>query len=130
MKKYTSKTNEQKKQELDELSEKLVQGIKGYLESDNYKELLNNMNKFHSYSLQNCLLIGLQCPNASLVTTYPKWRKLNKQVKKGEHGIKIFVPIRKVLNIETKQKDENGNVLKDEFGNEIIHTEQKNIFKI
>lgn len=29
MKKYTSKTNEQKKQELDELSEKLVQGIKG-----------------------------------------------------------------------------------------------------
>ena len=125
MKKYTSKTNEQKKQELDELSKKLVQGIKGYLESDNFKELLNNMNKFHSYSLQNCLLIGLQCPNASLVTTYPKWRKLNKQVKKGEHGIKIFVPIRKVLNIETRQKDENGNVLKDEFGNEIVHTEQK-----
>ena len=80
-------------------------------------------------SLQNCLLIGLQCPNASLVTTYPKWRKLNKQVKKGEHGIKIFVPIRKVLNIETKQKDENGNVLKDEFGNEIIHTEQKTYLK-
>lgn len=127
--KYVCKTNEEKKQELQELSDKLVQGIKGYLQSDKYKELLNNMNKFHKYSFQNCILIGLQCPYASLVTTYPKWKKLNKQVKKGEHGIKIFVPIRKVVDIETKQKDENGNILKDEFGNEIVRTEQRTYLK-
>lgn len=127
--KYVCKTNEEKKQELQKLSDKLVQGIKGYLQSDKYKELLNNMNKFHKYSFQNCILIGLQCPDASLVTTYPKWKKLNKQVKKGEHGIKIFVPIRKVVDIETKQKDENGNILKDEFGNEIVRTEQRTYLK-
>lgn len=54
------------------------------------------MSKFHHYSLNNCLLIAMQYPSASLVAGYRTWQKeFDRQVrKKGEIGIRILAPYR------------------------------------
>ena len=50
-----SKTEKQKVQEI---TEKLEQGIKELFESEKYKTYLNTMSKFHNYSFNNTMLIA------------------------------------------------------------------------
>ena len=52
-----SKTEKQKVQEI---TEKLEQGIKELFESEKYKTYLNTMSKFHNYSFNNTMLIAMQ----------------------------------------------------------------------
>lgn len=58
---------------------------------DNYLSWIAN---FHKYSLHNILLIWSQCPHASQVAGYKTWAKLGRQVRKGEKGLTIFIPMR------------------------------------
>ena len=51
------------------------------------------MSKFTSYSFNNCMLIAMQKPDASLVAGYSKWKALGRQVGKGEKGIMILAPM-------------------------------------
>ncbi|SDJ30698.1 protein of unknown function [Lachnospiraceae bacterium G41] len=76
-----------------ELTDKLEQGLKEVFESDNYKNYLNTMAKFHNYSVNNTLLINQQKPDATLVAGYDSWVKnFDRHVKKGERGINIIAP--------------------------------------
>ena len=113
------KTNEERKKELDEFGKMLEAGIKEYIESDRYKELLDNMANFHDYSVNNSIGIMLQKPDASLVASYTKWQKLNRQVKKGEKGIVILCPVKYKKMIEITKLDEKGNPVLDKDGFEI-----------
>lgn len=91
-----------------EIAQQLEDGVKAVFESDQYKEYLRCMSKFHNYSVNNCLLIAMQRPDASLVAGYQTWRKEHgRQVKKGEKGIKILAPCK--YKVETNEKDENGD---------------------
>ena len=49
-----SKTEKQKVQEI---TEKLEQGIKELFESEKYKTYLNTMSKFHNYRLRRCFIL-------------------------------------------------------------------------
>ena len=60
------KTNEERKKEVDEFGKMLQSGIKDYIESERYKEILDNMAKFHEYSVNNSIGILLQKPEATL----------------------------------------------------------------
>ena len=51
------------------------------------------MSKFTSYSFNNCMLIAMQKPDASLVAGSSKWKALGRQVGKGEKGIMILAPM-------------------------------------
>ena len=83
----------QRKQEtIDELLYKLNQGVKGFMESDQYKSYLKCLSKFHNYSLNNTILIAMQKPDATLVAGYRTWKQLGRHVKAGEKGIKILAP--------------------------------------
>ena len=88
------KTNEERKKEVDEFGKMLQSGIKDYIESERYKEILDNMAKFHEYSVNNSIGIMIQKPDATLVAPYTKWQRLNRQVKKGEKGIVILCPVK------------------------------------
>lgn len=46
------------------------------------------------YSRVNLMLIYLQRPDAVYCAGYHEWRKLGRQVRKGEHGISIWIPCR------------------------------------
>ena len=81
------------KERVKELTDKLEQGLKEVFESDNYKNYLNTMAKFHNYSINNTLLINQQKPDATLVAGYDSWvRNFDRHVKKGERGINIIAP--------------------------------------
>ena len=67
-----SKTEKQKVQEI---TEKLEQGIKELFESEKYKTYLNTMSKFHNYSFNNTMLIAMQKPDATLVAGFKAWQK-------------------------------------------------------
>lgn len=44
------------------------------------------------YSPRNATLIAMQRPDATDVSGYQKWLDRGRQVRKGEHGIKILAP--------------------------------------
>lgn len=76
-----------------EISESIENGIKALRESKKYKDYLRVMGKFHTYSLNNNILIFSQMPSASLVAGYSQWIKdFGRQVQKGEKAIKIIAP--------------------------------------
>lgn len=91
-----------------ELTDKLEAGVKEVFESEQYKNYLKAMSKFHSYSFGNVMLILMQCPNASLVAGFHKWKKdFGRTVKKGEHGIMILAPCpqKKFIDREIEKPD-------------------------
>ena len=59
--------SEPKKTPMDEIMEKLEQGVKDLFQSDQYKEYLKTMSRFSSYSFNNTILIASQKPDATLV---------------------------------------------------------------
>ena len=80
-------------QQVREITDKLEQGIKELFESEKFKEYLTTMSKFYNYSFNNTLLIAMQKPDATLIAGYTSWqRNFDRQVMKGEKGIKILAP--------------------------------------
>ena len=80
-------------QQVREITDKLEQGIKELFESERFKEYHRTMSKFYHYSFSNTLLIAMQKPEATYVAGYTSWqRNFDRQVMKGEKGIKILAP--------------------------------------
>ena len=80
-------------QQVREITDKLEQGLKELFESERFKEYLKTMSKFYNYSFNNTLLIAMQKPEATYVAGYTSWqRNFDRQVMKGEKGIKILAP--------------------------------------
>jgi len=67
------------------------------------KSYLSAMAQFHAYSLGNIFLIKAQLPQASRVAGYRAWQKRGRYVRRGEHGIRILVPI---VYRDTEQGDD------------------------
>lgn len=104
-KKYNRKTNEEKLQEIKNLSEKALEEIKKYTTSpEHLLEYAEFLSRFHSYSLNNMSLIQNQFRGAIAVASFKDWKDKGYSVNKGEKGIDIlsYAPI-------TLFKDSEGN---------------------
>ena len=110
------------KQKVQEIIEKLEQGIKELFESEKYKNYLNTMSKFHNYSFNNTLLIAMQKPDATLVAGFQAWKKnFERHVKKGEKGIRILAPAPyKVKEEQEKLDPETNEIMLDKEGKPIM----------
>ena len=98
----------------------IEQGVKNVYSSESFKQYLSCLSKFHSYSLNNTLLILSQKPEASLVAGYHAWQtNFNRHVNKGEKGLMILAPVTTKEDRLMNKHDENGNVILDESGNPI-----------
>lgn len=108
----------QKENRMEEITDRLEQGIQDLFESSRYKEYLQVMSRFHNYSFKNTLLIAMQKPEASLVASYTSWKnKFGRQVRKGEKGIHIIAPSPYKVKEETPKMDpDTGNPITDENG--------------
>ena len=85
--------NNTEKQRVQELTDKLEQGLQDLFNSDSYRNYLSTMSKFHNYSFNNTLLIAMQKPDATLVAGYKAWQKnFERHVNKGEKAIRIIAP--------------------------------------
>lgn len=104
-----------RKEQVQELTKKLEDGITALFESDRYLEYLTIMARFHHYSYRNTLLILLQCPDATLVAGFHAWKqKFGRHVKKGETGICILAPMAYKYKKESKKQDQEVVILEPE----------------
>ena len=104
--------NAQKQAEMDEMIERIDEGVKAVFQS-----------------ARNTLLINLQRPDATLVAAYGKWKQLGRQVERGQTGIEILAPVayktNQVLETERPAVDEFGNQLYNPDGTEKMETVEK-----
>jgi DNA primase len=78
---------------LEALHERLVDEVRKIRTGADWKAWLDAAAKLHTYSFRNILLITRQRPDATTVAGYTTWKKLGRQVNKGEKGIEIFAPV-------------------------------------
>jgi len=88
------------------LAEHLKEGMKNYLDSEQFKSFLDMMSKFHNYSLNNIHLLKMQNPNVSHVASFNKWKTdFERTVKKGSKALKIWVPYQVKTKISANQNE-------------------------
>ena len=101
-----AKNESRNAQQVREITDKLEQGIQELFESERFKEYLKTMSKFYNYSFNNTLLIAMQKPEATYVAGYASWqRNFDRQVMKGEKGIKILAPAPYKAQVTRKKID-------------------------
>lgn len=103
-------------EKLQEITEQLEQGVSQVFKSDKYKELLNTMAKFPRYSVNNNILIMMQRPDATLCQGYNAWKRMGRNVRRGEKGIRIVAPSPYTVTQEYNKTDENGKAIIDKDG--------------
>ena len=109
-----------------EITDKLEAGVRGVLDSENYKSYLTSMSKFHTYSFRNTMLIFLQKPDASLVAGAGKWQsEFERTRKQGERGLKILAPnFYKVKKRVPKKDPDTGEPIKDKDGKTVMDEQE------
>ena len=120
------KRREEQEEQIKALTDQLEKGIKEVFTSEKYKAYLSTMEKFHSYSFNNSILIYVQKPNPSMVAGFKTWQSLERQVKKGERGIRIFAPrpYKVIRDVEAVDPG-TGEVLLDPNGKPIMEKEER-----
>ena len=113
------KERQTREEKMSAIQQKLEDGVREIFSSEKYREYISAMSKFPRYSINNCILIASQLPEASLVCGFRKWQtEFNRTVNKGEHGIMILAPIKGKTEVEEDVFDENNRAVVDENGNQ------------
>lgn len=87
------------------LQESIAAQVHALRSSEQWRRYLDFVASFHSYSLNNLLLILGQCPDASRVAGYRAWQAKGRQVRRGERALRIFGRSTKTL---TETDDASG----------------------
>lgn len=118
--------NQTNKERLKEITDSIEAGIKELFASDKYAQYLQVMSRFHRYSVNNQMLIYLQRPDATLDAGFNKWRdQFERNVMKGEKGIKIIAPTPFKKKIEEQKMDPDTKLpLLDAEGNPIMEEKE------
>lgn len=95
------------KRTAEEFHEDLMEQVAELRTSQEWLDAMTAAAKFHSYSLGNWMLMWMQAERRGMTITRPAgyraWQALDRQVRKGEHGLKIFAPM--------TRKDDDDNVM-------------------
>ena len=102
----TMKSLAERKNEMAAYTEQIAESVKELRTSEGYARVLKCMASFHDYSFNNVMMILMQMPEATRVAGFNTWKKNNRFVKKGEHGIRIFAPIVRKERIEAAHGEE------------------------
>ena len=119
-------TKQSNKERLKDITDSIERGIEELFQSDKYAEYLRTMSRFHKYSVNNTMLIYMQKPDATLVAGFNKWRdQFERNVMKGEKGIKIIAPTPYKKKIEQEKRDPDTNLpILDADGKVIIEEKE------
>ena len=114
------------KERLKDITDSIERGIQDLFQSEKYAEYLRTMSRFHKYSVNNTMLIYMQKPDATLVAGFNKWRdQFERNVMKGEKGIKIIAPTPFKKKIEQEKRDPDTNLpMLDADGKVIIEEKE------
>ena len=115
------------KERLKDITDSIEKGIQELFQSDKYAQYLRTMSRFHKYSVNNTMLIYMQKPDATLVAGFNKWRdQFERNVMKGEKGIKIIAPTPFKKKIEQEKLDPDTKLPMLDADGKVI-TEEKEI---
>lgn len=104
-KRSTPKSPEQRAAEAKDLHDRLAEKVATLASSEEWMKFLDFAKSFHSYSMNNVMLILMQCPEASRVAGFRQWQEKGRQVRKGEKAIKILGYSKKTV----KEEGEDGS---------------------
>ena len=103
-------TKQSNKERIKEIVAGIEDGIQKLFQSEKYFDYLRTMSRFHSYSVNNTVLIHLQMPNASVVAGFNQWKnRFGRHVKKGEKGLTIIAPTPFKKKVEEMKLDPDTN---------------------
>ena len=95
------------KRTVEEFHDDLMGQVAELRTSQEWLDAMTAAAKFHAYSLGNWMLMWMQAERRGMTITRPAgyraWQALDRQVRKGEHGLKIFAPM--------TRKDDDDNVM-------------------
>ncbi|MCS5732422.1 ArdC-like ssDNA-binding domain-containing protein [Herbiconiux daphne] len=101
----TKTSPEERRAQAEALHENIAAQVEALRGTAQWERFLQFAGAFHAYSLNNVLLILRQRPDATRVAGFRKWQQLGRQVRKGEHAIRIFGYSTK----KTTEEDDNGD---------------------
>lgn len=82
------------KQKNTEAEQKVNDILKNYHENpEHIAEFFEFSSRFYNYSINNIMLIYSQNKEASFVQGFNAWKKMGYSVKRGQHGMDIWVPV-------------------------------------
>jgi hypothetical protein len=87
--------------------ERFEEAVSALLSSNGWERWMRTRRCFRTYSVNNQLLVALQRPQATRVAGFRAWLSLNRCVRKGERGIRIFAPM------PVRERDAEGAVVVD-----------------
>ncbi|MFN0029838.1 MAG: ArdC-like ssDNA-binding domain-containing protein [Acidimicrobiales bacterium] len=79
--------------QLAQAHQRIEHAVQAIVTGDQWREMLDVAARFHTYSPNNVWLILAQHPDATQVAGFHTWRKIGRQVRKGERGIAILAPM-------------------------------------
>lgn len=115
----TTKSKQTAEERRAEQVERLEAATRELMSTDGFRRWARARSLFHNYSITNQLLIACQVPtvngepvaeSATRVAGFHTWKKLNRSVKKGATGLRIFAPIK----IKPKAEEVDGEQLETE----------------
>ncbi|MDD9205758.1 ArdC family protein, partial [Georgenia sp. 10Sc9-8] len=68
----------------------ITEQVTALRDTEQWERFLTLARSFHSYSLNNVLLIAAQRPTATAVAGFKQWQAKGRQVRTGEKALKIF----------------------------------------
>lgn len=120
----------------EDLEQKIKELAEAYKDDPElFADLLRFSSKFYQYSPRNNNLIYQQNPHATFTDSFVGFRNNGYNVKKGEHGLKIFVPVKVTYLYDTNANDwiklsEAPKNLKDKYKNNQIQSKTLQRYKI
>ena len=97
-----------------------LQEVQNNFSAQTFKEYLDFLARFPSYSPEQSLLIFAQKPDASQLMSFQKWKQNGRHVRAGEKGIAVFLPVKLSSRIRHAVLDEHGEMKEQMVQKEII----------
>jgi hypothetical protein len=87
----------------------LMDQLEAFKNGDHDAWILAQLTHFEAkYSPRNAMLIVMQAPEAIEVAGFKAWQERGRQVRKGEHGIRILAPAGRAAGTEPTEADPEG----------------------
>jgi antirestriction protein ArdC len=87
---HNTRSTAERQAQAEALHASIAEQVQNLADSGRWRAFLEFARSFHSYSLNNLLLILSQRPDATMVAGFRQWQAKGRQVRKGEKSIKIF----------------------------------------
>lgn len=110
--------DEARQASLEQMHAELANKVATLTSTEEWTRWLRFASTFHRYSFNNTILIWAQNPEASLVAGYRAWQAKGRQVRRGEHAIRILGPVTR----REAKTDRDGNPVRDAAGKPVIES--------